>query len=379
MSWNIYGITFKAGFGLWQEHTHYINTIKFGLRQDFKYLSYELEVPIFIPFDHSIFTFGVFNEENSPAFKNLANISYISNFIKEISYQNKNIKIGLMKKTPHFQNIQIWGNPLLNNNTPFIGSNFYINTNYINFYTSALPDPSIMLINTHSRPFSNSKKYIWLNTLNIELSSYLDTYLDLNFPPHWGAGIDLQTTYWQHQKHSLGLIGAISYANTLLRSTLLLFYGFGDLEIGLGSIIQDQNHLNSPPLSPLYPILREKIATRHSNNSYITGGSFFLNWEANNTHFFNFYFDLYKRNILITSYRINYYFRFKNIYWGISHIRNSIESFKNFINFKTATSFFGSELKVKLIHNFFEIGWESYLSSDEDFIVKSRLYTHLIF
>ena len=374
----LYGVNVGAGFGLWQEQTRYINTIDVSFRQDFTRISYEIELSIFIPFDRDSFIFAAPNEEDSPLFVSLANLDRIFNFFKEVSYHDKHIQAGLANKKVAFQNTLIWGNPFFNQKIPFLGPNFYIETRTLNFYTSMLPDPSLMLINSEYQPFAESK-HLLLKTLQIEPSAYIDWRIQQNRLFRWGVGFDLTTIYWQHKNHSLGLQGGFSYSAQLLRSTFFSFYKFKKVTIGLGGIVQDENHPTSPSLSPLYVNQRENNTMVQSNNRYSPGGSLFIKWKENELHSFAIYLDLYSKNEPIFSYRVYYYLRFEDFFWGISHIRDSVISLRSFANFKAPTSFFGFDLKAKVIHNLFEIGWSSYLAGSDTSRLRSRLYVHLIF
>ncbi len=375
---DIHGLRLGAGFGLWQEETRYINTINFSLRQDFARISYEIELPIFIPFDRSVFIFATPNKENSPLFTSLVNVDRISNFFKEVSYHDQDIQVGFVNKKVIFQNTLIWGNPLFNQKNPFLGPNFYLETRYLNFYTSMLPDPSLMLINSQYQPFTESK-YLPLKTLQIEPSAYIDWHIQQVFPFSWGVGFDLTTMYWENKDHSLGLKEGFSYSAQRLRSTLFFLYKFMEYTIALGGIVQDENHPTSPRLSPLYVNQRESNTRTQPNKHYFYGGSFFIKWEESEFHSFGIYLNLYSKSELVFSYRVSYYLRFKDFFWGISHMRDSVNSLRSFANFKTPASFFGFELKTKIIHNLFEIGWNSHLAWDDILRLRSRLYVHLMF
>ena len=346
-------------------------------------MSYELEFPIFIPFERDVFTLGTPNQEEARVFTSLESLRYISGFVKEISYHDKNLRAGLMRKFFAFDNTFIWGNPFFDKSTPQFGSHIYFETKSICFYTSSVQNPSLMFLKGDGKPFERFTEKLWLKELRLKPIIYADWQLTSDLKETWGVGIDLKMTYWKKEEHSLGFEGGFSYANEMLRSTLLSSYQFSSMEMGLGGILQDDTHPKSPILSPLYPAFREEISTTPlGRSSYTAGGSFLFRWQKPETdeygHSFNFYLDIYPKRVFEFSYRLSYQIRAEAFLVDISYLRDRISELRDVANLKANTSFLGFEFRTTIIDDLFEIGWSSYLGWDQKALVRSKLYAHLL-
>ena len=346
-------------------------------------MSYELEFPLFVPFERNVFTLGTSNQEEARTFTSLQNLRYISGFVKEISYHDKNLRAGLIRKFFAFDNTFIWGNPFFHKSTPQFGSHIYFETKNICFYTSSVQNPSLMLLKGNGKPFARFTEKLWLKEFRLKPIVYADWQFTSDLKETWGAGLDLKMTYWKKQEHSLGFEGGFSYANEMLRSTLLSSYKFSSMEMGMGGILQDRTHPTSPMLSPLYPAFRENIGTTPSQgNSYIAGSSFLFRWQKPEAgeygHSFNFYLDIYPKRVFEFSYRVSYQVRAETFLLDVSYIRDRISKFRDVANLRANTSFLGFEFRATIIEDLFEIGWSSYLNWDQKALARSKLYAHLL-
>ena len=391
---NAKSISFGLGTGMWQEQLsktqlRYINTIEVAFRYEVQNFTYQMKLPVFIPFDNKAFIFGTPNQESGQMFSNLSSTYYLSAFIKKAVYHTDHIRIGLEEKAFHFNQALVWGNPLFHAKTPFLGPNFYFNGVHDNFqvslFTSSLQEPSLMLFIMSFQPFKN-QDVLWLKELKLETSLYTDMHLMDSLKPVGGGALNIETYYWGSKSHALGIEANASYGGRLFRSSGALLYRFSHTKIGLGGIWQDKNHPSSPLLSSLSPGFQR---TPVQSNEYIPGGTLFVRFNRDNLHTFDLSLDVYSLPDLIFSYRVSYGLHLEKIEFQISFIRNKIALFKEIVMYRDQNAFFGFDLKAPVLDGLCDIGWSAYLNWDWDTSsndpsvfhsnFKSRLYTHITF
>ncbi len=385
-------IHYYGGTGLWQYGEETVNTIDIGIQGSIDYFEYDILLPIFFPFQRRPFLYSISNNQSADSeFKNFENLNYVTLYINTLKFKLSSSEFGLDKKDLLIKKYHIFGSPFHHAHTPFKRSSLFWEGEFINLYTSAIQNPSLILFHYNFTPWDtkkNQKGYSETKTKNREMPIYLKSlsihpvlWSDLHFEDvdriDYGISLELKASFWEWKHHSLGITLSGAIYSGLFRYVEGIFYQIFNAQIDLAAIVQSKEHPYGPAISNLYSGRRETQPQEHSG--YTPGILFMFGIPIHKRHGLNLATEVYFEDTSIFSIRGEYYLRLENLLLLLSYTRENIQNLEDFNDHHDPDGFIGLEFSMDILEGLLKIGFSSHLNWIDRSIFKSQFFIHFVY
>jgi len=311
--------------------------------------------------------------------KVLSSPAYLITYIKNISWETKDVQFSLTGETPNsgmkLQNI-VWYNPFFDAQTGIINRYIFFKGHNAEFISSSLTNPSILYANYTLVPFKKApteflKNFqivpaFWIDVRNINIFS-------------GGGALDFVTGSLSESKlFQIKLLtdahffrsNYIVNENLSSRMDIGALLQFKLLGFGLEYIYKSKHHPYVPFLSPLYggrnPDYYSAIGKNHGLLLKLVPG---IDSRVN----FSLDTEIYPENPLTVSLKAQMRLNMERGTLNLAYIHENIVSLKDFANQKTADTFLEFDFKYYIIPDIYLIEWRHVLNFNNTSDMKTLL------
>lgn len=292
---------------------------------------------------------------------------YLSYYIEQLHYSYKNFHVALEPARAHFLH-----NGLLLRENPFLDKKFarytpafsmymqHSDNNHSGLYTSELGQGGMYLFYGSYRPLKKNSWYL-AKEFRVSPISWSDFTATYKTYKEFGLGLEISTVLIKKNNFSFGLFSGFDfyYQPTLKTYAYRFAAGFefhSSAQIfAIGSGMRSKNHTNAAPLSEFYPSRRNIFL--ETQTDMLPSFIFFTNPKDWQNKGFRFSSEIYFREISF-SYRLEYFFKNKNITFSMGHGRESVTRFLDLKNFRSSPTYFSVTLEGSLLA-YIHIHWQT--------------------
>ncbi|MDH5717833.1 MAG: hypothetical protein OEZ22_09365 [Spirochaetia bacterium] len=389
---NTPALSIGAGTSLWQQSHKLYQGLDFFIMDNLHYkehqFSFELHAPIIFGSEPKNYIIPGHYTNFENRFDFLSDKKYLPLHLPLLTYKKNNTEAGIKRVfiSKEGKKLIIYGGPLFNSQSPYIGSQLFFENPVTAVYTSALTKPSFIMNLTEMNFFKDVNQSV-LKNMNFVFLGWMD-FLSEKEPQNYGTGIEIKTGAPRFLFIKPGLlfstevirvkkISTSSEYNNSYRLTSGFFLDNDDYDIDFAVTYNEKSHPLGPYISYLYPMRKKNDLFEYENN--FSGFLFQISEPKAKTNGFHLaveYFFLLKP---IFSLRTDYFLRHETTEFVIAFIRENIENIEDLNNLYSKNSFFCIELNSYLIKNFVRIKWATYLNWHQGSSLRSYISTVLIF